>query len=121
MNAVQIAETTLRMVAAYDVPTPDSVDFSAPAATPADHRARLEAQKLHALVSDETLPDVDRWDALARLSEEMCKALPAMFPSRTAVTYAALRGLLEGLSMHALSEHVRLKRESSPESTIHQQ
>lgn len=108
LTVAQVADITMQMIAAYELPTPDSVDFAA-SVTPANHVARMEAQKLHARLLDTSLADVERWDILATFCQELVDALPAVFPWRTPETYDVLRDLVRGLGGLALNELMRLK------------
>lgn len=108
MTISQIAETSAALIVPLAEPTPDRMDFKAPAADPAAHIARMQAQELYARLA-EPLADLERCAVLADLCAELVQALPAVYPWRTQETYEALRGLVRSLGVSAVAEGMRLK------------
>jgi hypothetical protein len=108
MTITQIAETSAALIAGLAEPTSDRMDFKAPAADPAAHYARMQAQELYARLA-KPLDELERCEVLADLCIELVQALPAMYPWRTPATYEALRGLVRSLGVSAVAEGMRVK------------
>lgn len=110
MTIAQIAETASALLADLAEPSPDRMDFNAPAADPVAHIAHMQAQELYARLT-EPLDDLERCEVLADLCVALVQALPAMYPWRTQATYDALRDLVRSLGSSAIAEGLRIKSE----------